>query len=220
MPPPVPPRVNEGLITAGKPIHACTSSACSRLWAMPELADASPIRVIAALNFSRSSALSIAFLEAPISSTSNLVSTPSRARSRAQLSAVCPPIIELERPDVRHVGHLRVGHDRGRIGIDQDDLVAFLAQCLARLGARIVELAGLADDDRACADDEDAFDVGALRHLVNLAPQSSQRTPRKQSILEIFSVLSVVSVVQGFGPGPACARSSIFTNRSNSGPRS
>ena len=60
---------------------------------MPERAEASPMRVIAALNFSRSSALSIAFFDAPISSTSYLLSTPSRARSSAQLSAVCPPIV-------------------------------------------------------------------------------------------------------------------------------
>ncbi len=51
------------------------------------------MRVIAALNFSRSSALSIAFLVAPISSTSNRVRMPSRARSSAQLSAVWPPIV-------------------------------------------------------------------------------------------------------------------------------
>ncbi len=93
MPPPVPPSVNDGRSTAGKPICACTSSACSTLCAIPERADARPMRVIAALNFSRSSALSIAFFDAPISSTSNLVSTPSRARSSAQLSAVCPPIV-------------------------------------------------------------------------------------------------------------------------------
>ena len=60
---------------------------------MPERAEPSPMRVIAALNFSRSSALSIAFFDAPISSTSNFVSTPSRARSSAQLSAVWPPIV-------------------------------------------------------------------------------------------------------------------------------
>ena len=93
MPPPVPPNVNDGRMTAGKPMSACTSSACSRLCAMPERAEPSPMRVIAALNFSRSSALSIAFFDAPISSTSNLLRTPSRARSSAQLSAVCPPIV-------------------------------------------------------------------------------------------------------------------------------
>ncbi len=93
MPPPVPPSVNDGRSTAGKPMVACTSSACSRLCAIPERAEPRPMRVIAALNFSRSSALSIAFFDAPISSTSNLVSTPSRARSSAQFSAVCPPIV-------------------------------------------------------------------------------------------------------------------------------
>ncbi len=93
MPPPVPPSVNEGRSTQGKPTVPCTSSACSSVCAMPERADPSPIRVIAALNFSRSSALSMAFFDAPMSSTSNFDSTPSRARSSAQLSAVCPPIV-------------------------------------------------------------------------------------------------------------------------------
>ena len=60
---------------------------------MPERAEPSPMRVIAALNLARSSAFSIAFFEAPINSTSNFDSTPSRARSRAQLSAVWPPIV-------------------------------------------------------------------------------------------------------------------------------
>ena len=66
--------------------------------------------------------------------------------------------------DVGDIGHLGVGHDGRRIAVDQDDLVALGAQRLAGLGARIVEFAGLADDDRASADDEDAFQVGALRH--------------------------------------------------------
>ena len=93
MPPPLPPIVNDGRSTAGKPMSAWTSSACSRLCAMPERAEPSPMRVIAALNFSRSSALSMAFFEAPISSTSKRVSTPSRARSSAQFNAVWPPIV-------------------------------------------------------------------------------------------------------------------------------
>ncbi len=37
-------------------------------------------------------------------------------------------------------------------------------QRLAGLGAGVVEFAGLADDDRAGADDHDGFDVGALGH--------------------------------------------------------
>ena len=60
---------------------------------MDERAEASPIFVIAFLNFSRSSALSIASREAPIISTPYFCSTPCLARSRAQFSAVCPPIV-------------------------------------------------------------------------------------------------------------------------------
>ena len=130
-------------------------------------------RVIASLNFSRSSALSIASREAPISSTPYFSSTPCVARSSAQFSAVCPPIVGSsasgpllrddlldhlpgDRLDVGGVGHLRVGHDRRRIRVDQHDAIAFLAQRLAGLRAGVVELARLADDDRAGADDQDA----------------------------------------------------------------
>ena len=67
--------------------------------------------------------------------------------------------------DVRGIRHARVGHDRRRVAVDEDDAVAFLAQGLAGLGAGVVEFAGLADDDRACANDEDALEVGALRHV-------------------------------------------------------
>ena len=69
-----------------------------------------------------------------------------------------------ERLDVGAVGHLRVGHDRGRIGIDQHDLVAFFAQGLAGLGAGIIELAGLADNDRAGADQQNLMDVVTSWH--------------------------------------------------------
>jgi hypothetical protein len=58
-----------------------------------------------------------------------------------------------------------VGHDRGGVAVDQDDLVALFTQRLAGLHARVVELAGLADDDRAGANDEDALDVCALWHF-------------------------------------------------------
>ena len=65
--------------------------------------------------------------------------------------------------DVGPVRHVRVRHDRGRIAVDQHDPVAFFAERPAGLGAGIVELAGLADDDRPGADDQDGFDVGAFR---------------------------------------------------------
>ena len=51
--------------------------------------------------------------------------------------------------DIGAVGHLRVGHDGGRVGVDQDHLIAFFPQGFAGLGAGIIELAGLTDDDGA-----------------------------------------------------------------------
>ncbi len=67
--------------------------------------------------------------------------------------------------DVGAVGHLRVGHDGGRVAVDQDHLVALFPEGLAGLGAGIVELAGLTDDDGPGADDQNLFDVGAFGHL-------------------------------------------------------
>jgi len=51
--------------------------------------------------------------------------------------------------DVGPIRDLRIGHDRRRVAVDENDFEAFGAKRLARLRARIVELAGLADDDRA-----------------------------------------------------------------------
>src|SRR5207248_6792407 len=61
-------------------------------------------------------------------------------------------------------GELRVGHDGGGVRVDEDDAVALLTERLTRLGAGVVELAGLADHDRARADEEDGADVGAAGH--------------------------------------------------------
>ena len=55
--------------------------------------------------------------------------------------------------DVGAVGELRVGHDGGRVGVDEHDAEAFLPERLAGLRAGIVKLARLADDDRAGAND-------------------------------------------------------------------
>jgi hypothetical protein len=66
--------------------------------------------------------------------------------------------------DVRRVGEARVGHDRGRVRVHEDDAHPLGAQHAAGLGARVVELGRLADDDRTGSDDEDAVDVVALGH--------------------------------------------------------
>ena len=72
-----------------------------------------------------------------------------------------------ERLDVGFVGEVRVRHDGGRIGIDQDDFEAVGAEGLGGLGAGVIELAGLADDDGAGADDEDAVEIVAARHVIS-----------------------------------------------------
>jgi len=66
--------------------------------------------------------------------------------------------------DVRAVCGVRVGHDRRGIRVQEHDLIALLSKRLAGLGARVVELTRLADDDRTRADYEDGVDVVALRH--------------------------------------------------------
>ena len=83
--------------------------------------------------------------------------------------------LEVERLDVRAVGEPGVGHDRRRVRVDDDRAIAVLAQHLQRLAARVVELAGLADDDRAGADDADALEVAPRRHQL-FESSSTQRS--------------------------------------------
>jgi hypothetical protein len=75
--------------------------------------------------------------------------------------------LDLERLDVGRIGHLRVGHDRRRVAVHQHDAVAIGAQRLAGLSPGIVEFAGLTDHDRPGAEDQDALEVVASRHLAS-----------------------------------------------------
>ena len=50
-------------------------------------------------------------------------------------------------------GHL-VGHDSGRVGIDQDHLDAFFAEGAGSLSAGIVKFARLTNNNRAAADNQ------------------------------------------------------------------
>jgi hypothetical protein len=68
--------------------------------------------------------------------------------------------------DVGPIREVRIGHDGGGVRVDEDDPVALLSERLARLGAGVVELASLADHDRARADDEDGVEVFSSRHAV------------------------------------------------------
>ena len=184
MPPPEPPRVKLGRRTQGRPTSSRIRRASSRLCARPLRALSRPISSMHCLNSSRSSALRIASALAPIRMQPCRSSTPLSCSASADVQPGLAAqgrqhgvglldgddlLDELrgDRLDVGAVGHLGVGHDRGRVGVDQHDLVALLAQGLARLGARVVELAGLADDDRAGADDQDLVDVGTLGHVLS-----------------------------------------------------
>ena len=69
-----------------------------------------------------------------------------------------------DRLDVGRVGDTRVGHDGGRVGVDEDDAQALLLQDAACLRARVVELARLADDNGARSDDEDGRQIVPAGH--------------------------------------------------------
>ena len=96
-----------------------------------------------------------------------------------------------DRLDVGVVGELRVGHDRRRVGVHEADLQPLGPQHPARLGARVVELAGLADDDRPRADHQDVVQVSAARHLAN--------SPRHQVDELVEQVFRVVRTGRGLG---------------------
>ena len=78
-----------------------------------------------------------------------------------------------ERLEVDDVGDAGVGHDRGRVGVEEDGAHALLAQGPAGLRAGVVELGGLADDDGAGAQDEDRR--GRLHPLLRPHPLLRQR---------------------------------------------
>ena len=71
---------------------------------------------------------------------------------------------QIQRLNIGFIRHLRVRHNRRRIGIHQYDLIAQAPQCLASLGAGIVKLAGLPDDDGAGPNDHYFMDVCSLCH--------------------------------------------------------
>ena len=73
----------------------------------------------------------------------------------------------LNRFHVGVVGKLGVGHDRRRVRVDQRHPQAFVLEHAARLGAGVVELAGLANHDRAGADDQDVVQIVTLHVCIS-----------------------------------------------------
>src|SRR6266480_4429894 len=72
----------------------------------------------------------------------------------------------VQRLEVGRVGPLGVGHNRGRVRVDEDDAEPLAPQHPARLRPRVVELACLPDANRARADDQDRAKIGSLRHVL------------------------------------------------------
>ena len=67
--------------------------------------------------------------------------------------------------DVGRVSELRVGHDRGGVRIDQNCSITFFAKCLTCLCSRVIEFAGLPDDDGPGTENQDRTYVITFWHL-------------------------------------------------------
>ncbi len=186
MPPPVPPSVYEGRMTTGLkpcplPSDWATSLASSRLRATRLAAWSRPMRSMRSRKCCRSSVIAIVSMSTPMISMPCSAQNPCSCRRCARLSAVCPPIVGRtasgfsmaddladrggrERLEVDLVRRHRVGHDRGRVRVDEHHAVAFVAERAGGLRAGVVELARLPDHDGAGADEQDRLDVGATGH--------------------------------------------------------
>ena len=93
-------------------------------------------------------------------------------RVRALKAADARHIFERQRLHIDLVRNGGIRHDGRRVGIDEDNLVALLAQRKASLRASIVELRRLSDDDRAGADDQHLVKICTLRHRSSPPPSS------------------------------------------------
>ncbi len=79
-------------------------------------------------------------------------------------------IFQSQRFHIHLVCHRPVCHDRGRVGICQNHLIALFLQRQTRLGPRIIKFRGLADDNRTGAYNQHFFQIRSLRH--ELSPPS------------------------------------------------
>src|SRR5207302_9642805 len=74
-------------------------------------------------------------------------------------------VLARERLDIGAISDLGIGHDSRRIRVGEHHFVALGLERLAGLGARVVELRRLPDDDRPGAEDQDLRDVVATGHV-------------------------------------------------------
>ncbi len=165
MPPPVPPSVKAGLSIAGNPIcfdrlqplfHAGHSSAPGEIEAdlLHRLLEKFPVLGFLDRRKPGADKLDIVLFEYPLfrklyrKVQRCLAAHGGQYRIRPLFLDDQLKDLNSQRFNIRDISCFRVGHDRGGIGIDQDDSVPFVSQGLARLRSGVIELAGLAYDDR------------------------------------------------------------------------
>ncbi len=200
MPPPVPASVNDGRMIAGSPTRPWAASASSSEWRDLRDFDLEPDLVHRVAEFlpvlglvdhvgARADHLDAVLgqhaqpLQLQRDVQRGLPAHGGQQRVRPFLGDDLLDHRRGDRLNVGGVGHARIGHDGGRVRVDQDDPVALGPQRLAGLHPGIVELAGLADDDRPRADDQDGADVGAFWHArARLAGGARAARPGEASV--------------------------------------
>ena len=196
-------------------MRSTTASASSSDLAVPDAGTARPISIIACLNCSRSSAVAIASAFAPISSTVRTATAdhsplgqghrevqrglPAERGKHGVGTLALDDLgehIGRQRLDVGAIGELWVGHDRRRVRVREHNPIALVTQHPAGLGSRVIELAGLPDDDWPTADDEDRLEIG--RDAASAHAPTRPRAARHEGA-EVIEEIARASC----GPGPA-----------------
>ena len=66
--------------------------------------------------------------------------------------------------EVNCIGHHGVGHDGGRIGVNEYHTVPFLFKRFASLSTRVIKLTGLTNNNRTGTDDEYGVNIVSAGH--------------------------------------------------------
>ena len=70
----------------------------------------------------------------------------------------------LYRLNVRCIRHGWISHDRGRVRIHQNNPKTLFPQGFTSLGARVIKLTCLTNNNRACTEDENTFYISSFWH--------------------------------------------------------